>query len=168
MNATLSLECSIMWFGTMFLTPEFQQDWVVWVHSCLFISKISQQPYSDLVSFAFHSVRTVVSYLIKTIFFILPGLVSRRSFSAASTGVRTIGCIDSFRWQCSSRCILTLIVCHNYTLWTQLDPRFIQSPINKAVSNCDSANHMSLKLISIMWYITFPSSLLADQCDTVE
>ena len=45
--------------------------------------------------------------------------------------------------------------CHNYALWTQLDPRFSQSPINKVVSDYDLANHLSIKRVSNRLYHLF-------------
>ena len=36
-------------------------------------------------------------------------------------------------------------------LWTQLDPRFSQSAINKVVTNCYSTNHLSPKHVIRMW-----------------
>ena len=35
--------------------------------------------------------------------------------------------VDAFRRQCSGHCILTLHLCHNYVLWTRLDPCFKQT-----------------------------------------
>ena len=107
------------------------------------------------VFFAFHKVRRLQCLQ----WIIIPlGLVCSRSFLAceALSNSRTswmfeLSGIDSFCWQCSGHCILTLIVSHNYALWTQLDPRFSRLPINKVVSNRDPANPLSLKHVSNTW-----------------
>ena len=48
----------------------------------------------------------------------------------------------------------------------ELRPRLSQSPISKVISNCDLANHLSLK--HALRDITCSLSLLVDQCDTTE
>ena len=92
------------------------------------------------------SVRAVVSYLIQNERLILLLINSRTCWAFELSG------IDFFRWESSGHHILTRIVCDNYALWTQLDPRFSQSVIKKVVSNSDSANHVSLNM---RWYHSF-------------
>ena len=115
MNAAWSLESSVTWVGTMLLTPELH-DRVARALLCRSINEITQKPYSALVLFVFHIVRAFVSYLIETTFqyFFALSLVGLRRLLLLSNPRTSRTCelsgIDSFRWQYSGHCILTLVV----------------------------------------------------------
>ena len=141
LNATLYLVSSLIWVGTMLSTPVFffYTTAFVWVHSCRLINQFFKlffwQP--DAVCSSSlrlsQSVRTVVSYLIKTnvLYFLtlsVVGLTRLILFSNSNLSQAfELSSIEAFRWQCSAHCVLTLIVCHSYALWTQPDPRFRQT-----------------------------------------
>ena len=134
----MSLESSIMWVGTMLLILEFQFT--------VFISEIFQQP--DCVCSRFlhvsQSVCAVVWYLIRSnllYFLALFLVVLSRLLLLIPKQVFKLSGINAYGWQCSGHCILTLLISHNYVLWTQLHPCFWQTI---------TANHRPPKRITEM------------------
>ena len=91
----------------------------------------------------------VVSYLTKNTRLILFGVVFSRSSSAASIQSG----IDAFRCQCRGHCILAFLVCHNYALWTQPDPRLRQTKsCQSAIQSVTGHQNTCLKM---WWYHLF-------------